>query len=166
MDPSESAAVTLRDGRVVTLAPPTAADEENVARLLEALEDPRATFFARAAAAESSGVTQGALVARTPTGDCAGFAAWIARDEHHGEFAGGVDPSFAELGLGTLLLRRIARDAHSAGLQTLRVELHPGSQAIAAMLRDSGLHTHWDLDHPVASVDLILGSQRPGWVTP
>jgi GNAT superfamily N-acetyltransferase len=166
MGAPESLPVTLRDGRVVTLAIPTEADNPNVARLLDALEDPRAAFFERAAAAPGSGEAHGAIVARTPAGEIAGFAAWIAKDPASGEFAGGVDPTFAELGLGTLLVRRSAADARDAGLRTLRVELHPGSHAIAAMLRDCGLRTHWDLDHPVAHVDLVLGSERPGWVTP
>jgi hypothetical protein len=34
------------------------------------------------------------------------------------------------------------------------------------MLRDCGLRTHWDLDHPVVHVELLLGTERPGWVTP
>ena len=54
--------------------------------------------------------------------------------------------------------------------QNLAAEMERAAEALdfetAAMLRDCGLRTHWDLDHPVASVDLILGSQRPGWVTP
>ena len=83
------------------------------------------------------------------------------------EFAGAVDPRFAELGLGTLLLRRSARATRSTpASRALRVELHPGSAATAAMLRDCGLRTHWDLDYPVVHVELLLGTQRPGWVTP
>ncbi len=164
---AEHATVTLRDGRVVTLAPLDAADEADVARLLETLKDLRVTFFARAAAARDGDAAHGELVARTPAGELAGYAAWSAEDVgRRGEFAGAVDPRFAELGLGTLLLRRGTRDALDAGLETLRVELHPGSAAIASMLRDCGLRTHWDLDYPVVHVDLLLGTQRPGWVTP
>lgn len=104
-------------------------------------------------------------MARTSAGELAGYAAWIA-DGERGEFAGAVDPRFSALGLGTLLLRRGAGDALSAGLRALRVELHAGSEATAAMLRDSGLRTHWNLDHPVVHVDILLGTERPGWVTP
>ena len=131
------------------------------------LSDSRATFFARAAAARTADAVHGALVARTATGELAGYAAWSAEQGgRRGEFAGAVDPRFVELGLGTLLLRRSARDALEAGLETLRVELYPGSAATASMLRDSGLQTHWDLDYPVVHVDLLLVTQRPGWVTP
>ena len=34
------------------------------------------------------------------------------------------------------------------------------------MLRDCGLRTRWDLDYPVVHVDLLLGTERPGWITP
>lgn len=161
------AAVNLRDGRSVTLAPSSAEDQADVSRLLEAVADPRTAFFARAAARCGQAGTHGAIVARMAGGELAGYAAWVGEDDGRaGEFAGAVDPQFAKLGLGTVLLRRGTRDALDAGLGTLRVELHPGSAAVAAMLRDCGLHTHWDLDYPVARVDLLLGTRHPGWNTP
>ncbi|HVC84993.1 MAG TPA: GNAT family N-acetyltransferase [Solirubrobacteraceae bacterium] len=161
------AAVTLRDGRSVTLAPLSAPDEADVVRLLDTLADPRAAFFTRAAAERGHAGARGELVARTLDGELAGYAAWIAEDGGRaGECAGVVDPRFTTLGLGTLLLRRGARDALDAGLSTLSVELHPGSRALAAMLRDCGLHTQWDLEYPVVHVNLSLGTRRPGWQTP
>ena len=164
---AEHAAVTLRDGRSVTLAPLSAEDEADVARLLGSVADPRAAFFARAAAERGRDGARGAIVARSSAGELAGYAAWIAEPGVPcGEFAGVVDPAFAELGLGTLLLRGAGRGALDAGLSTLRVELHPRSTALAAMLRDCGLHTHWDLDYPVVHVDVLLGTRRPGWSTP
>ncbi len=121
---AEHAAFTLRDGRSVTVAPLSAEDEADVARLLDSAADPRAAaFFDRVAARRGRDRARGAIVARTTGGELAGYAAWIAEDgEHSGEFAGVVDPRFAELGLGTLLLRRSTRDALDAGLSTLRVE--------------------------------------------
>jgi len=164
---AEHAAVALRDGRSVTLAPLSAEDAADVARLLGSVADPRATFFARAVAERGHDAARGAIVARTSAGELAGYAAWIAEPGVPcGEFAGVVDPAFAELGLGTLLLRRAGRGALDAGLSTLRVELHPRSAALAAMLRDCGLQTHWDLDYPVVHVNLLLGTRRPGWSTP
>jgi GNAT superfamily N-acetyltransferase len=165
-DVGEQGVVTLRDGRVVTLTVPNDVDRADVARLLEALHDPRGTFFARVGEQGAADPPHGALVARTSAGELAGYAAWIADGGERGEFAGAVDPRFSALGLGTLLLRRGAGDALSAGLRALRVELHAGSEATAAMLRDSGLRTHWDLDHPVVHVEILLGTERPGWVTP
>ena len=164
---AEHAAVTLRDGRSVTLARLGVQDEADVARLLDSVADARAAFFSRAAARSGHEGARGAIVARTSGGELVGYAAWIAElGGLCGEFAGVVDPGFAELGLGTLLLRRASRGALDAGLSTLRVELHPRSAALAAMLRDCGLHTHWDLDYPVVHVNLLLGTRRPGWSTP
>jgi hypothetical protein len=161
------ATVTLRDGGSVTLAPLSAPDEADVAQLLDSVADPRAAFYARAAAERGHAGARGELVARTPDGELAGYVAWIAEDGGRaGECAGAVDPGFGTLGLGTVLLRRGARDALDAGLSMLRVELHPGSATLAAMLRDCGLHTQWDLDYPVVRVNLLLGTRRPGWQTP
>ena len=164
---AEHAAVTLRDGRSVTLAPSNAEDEPDVTRWLELVADRRTAFFARAAARCGHEGAHGAIVARMPGGELAGYAAWVGEDDgRSGEFAGAVDPRFAELGLGTVLLRRGTRDALDAGLSTLCVELHPGSAAVAALLRDCGLHTHWDLDYPIVRVNLLLGTRHPGWNTP
>jgi hypothetical protein len=34
------------------------------------------------------------------------------------------------------------------------------------MLRDCGLRSHWDLEHPLARVDILLGPPRRAWATP
>jgi GNAT superfamily N-acetyltransferase len=99
-------------------------------------------------------------------GRLVGYAVWRGGEDDAGEFAGLVEPDYRDVGLGSLLLRRVSADARSAGLSTLRVDLHDGSQETAAMLRDCGLATHWDLDYPIAHVDLVLGQERPGWRTP
>jgi GNAT superfamily N-acetyltransferase len=167
VSPATEHPLTLRDGSTMTMAPLSAADEADVARLLDILGDPRATFFARLAAERERDRPCGALVARTQSGELAGYTAWTAEEGgRSGEIAGAVDRRFADLGLGTLRVRRAAQDALDAGLHSLRVELHPGSTAIAAMLRDCGLHTRWDLDYPIVHVDLLLGTERPGWITP
>jgi GNAT superfamily N-acetyltransferase len=158
--------VALRDGRPIRLSAPSAADEEDIATLLEITNDPRGELFARAAAARGGG-DGAALIARADHGGVlVGYAAWIAGSSGLGEFVGAVDPAFAGLGLGTLLLRAAAIDALAAGRGTLRVELSAGARALAAMLRDCGLCSYWDLEHPVARVDLVLDSTRPGWATP
>jgi hypothetical protein len=65
-----------------------------------------------------------------------------------------------------MLLRNAAREAGANGVQTLSVELPTGAHGLAAMLRDCGLVSFWDLDHPVARVQLVVGAMRPGWATP
>jgi GNAT superfamily N-acetyltransferase len=168
MAPTEDTALPLRDGRTVTLSAPAAADSGAVAALLEAVADPRGELFGRVAAALAAGEPGGALVAReTSAAPLAAYGAWLVEEPGaRGELVCAVAPPFTGQGLGTLLLRTLERDARAAGLLTLRVELHPDARALAAMLRDCGLHSFWDLEHPVAHVELVLGSRRPGWVTP
>jgi GNAT superfamily N-acetyltransferase len=163
--------IVLRDERVVLIAPLVPADQAEVAGLVAEAADPRTSFYARLGEQRADGAQEparrGEFVARAAeTAALVGYAAYLAGADGSGELAGVVDPRFAGVGLGTLLLRRAAYDARRAGLKALRVELHPGSDATAAMLRDAGLTSHWDLDFPVTHVDLALGSSRPGWSTP
>jgi GNAT superfamily N-acetyltransferase len=165
------ATIVLRDERVVLIAPLVPADQAEVARLVADAADPRASFYARLFEQRADGahgpVRPGEFVARAAqTGALVGYAAYLGGEDGSGEMAGVVDPRFAGVGLGTLLLRRAADDARRAGLKALRVELHPGSDATAEMLRDAGLTSRWDLDFPVTHVDLALGSSRSGWSTP
>lgn len=142
---------TLRDGRAVDLRAATPED----AAALEALRhsDPR-----------RRDLTVGHLAIALVTGDeqPAGYAAWF----DDGDFVCAVEEALSGLGLGTLLLRNAAREAAERGRKTLSVELPVGEHALAAMLRDCGLVSTWDLDHPVARVELSLGASRPGWATP
>jgi len=166
MTTASRTAVALRDGRPVTITPAGAADAAEIARLLDAVADPRRDTFAAATDRSPGGPARGAIVARDDHAAIAGAAGWVALDERVAECVGAVDPGATEQGLGTLLLRRCAEQAGAAGLRVLRVHLHPGARATAAMLRDSGLHTSWDLDHPVAIVDVVIDAGRPGWATP
>lgn len=162
----EPSGTALRDGRCVTLAAATAVDAGDVARLLEQSADPRSELFARAAARgpEAQG---GELVARSDASALlVAYGAWFRSASSRCEFVCAVDASFTGIGLGTLLLRTVAADALAVGVRTLRVEVHPGARALAAMLRDCGLRSHWDLEHPIARIELMLDEPRPGWTTP
>jgi GNAT superfamily N-acetyltransferase len=152
----------LRDGRHVVISPLTADDEAEVAALLAGASDERRAFYEQAAN-ERADRRAGAFIAREQ-GDAApvGYAAYAPS----GELAGVVDQSYSEVGLGTLLMRIAAEDAQRAGLESLWVELHPGSEATAAMLRDLGMPIHWDLLYPVAKVTLALGGPRSDRATP
>lgn len=159
--------VALRDGRKVTVGLIAASDVAEVERLVNAAGDPRAAFFAQVTEQRDGTMTGAEYVARASDGGrIVGYAAYLVQDGSAGELAGAVDPEYWDVGLGTLLLRRAAQDASAAGLTTLRVELHPGTESTAAMLRDAGLASSWDLDYPVTQVQLALGTSRPGWKTP
>jgi len=153
------APIALRDGRLVTLAAAQAGDAGEIPLLLAAAGDPRGEAFARAGEADT-------LVARAlESGVLVGYAAWIGAVDH-ADFFCAVEPTLQGLGLGTLLLRAAASAAAGGGMRVLRVALHPQARALAAMLRDCGLRSHWDLEHPLARVDILLGPPRRGWATP
>jgi|GEM_PF-5814488 len=158
--------VTLRDGQVAFVGPPGAGDEPEVAELVRGAADARDDLFAAARRAHAGG-RAGALVARgAADGRLIGCVAWVGGDDGDGELGGYVKPESRGLGLGTLLVRRAIADAAVGGLQRLRVELHPGSEAAAEMLRDLGLATRWSISYPVVHVTITLGQPRPGWSTP
>jgi GNAT superfamily N-acetyltransferase len=142
---------TLRDGRAVELRAAAPAD----AAALETLRrsDPR-----------RRDLTGGHLTIAQVAGGAqpAGYGAWF----DDGDFVCAVEEALSGLGLGTLLLRNAAREAAARGRKTLSVELPAAEHALAAMLRDCGLVSSWDLDHPVARVELSLEAERPGWATP
>lgn len=141
----------LRDGRVLELGPAAA---EDVAAL-EAL---------RRGERRQRDLAGGHLTLARVAGGAhpVGYAAWF----DDGDFVCAVEEALSGLGLGTLLLRNAAREAGERGRETLSVELTAGEHGLAAMLRDCGLVSSWDLDHPIGRVELTLGAQRPGWATP
>lgn len=157
----------LRDGLLVAVAAATPGDAGEIAPLLAAAGDPRCESFASAHEGRDGSA---ALVARAIDGRAlVGYAAWRAgtsADLDRADFFCAVDPSLHGLGLGTLLLRRAATAAEDGGLRALRVALDPRARALAAMLRDCGLSSRWDLEHPLANVEVLLGAPRPGWATP
>jgi GNAT superfamily N-acetyltransferase len=161
-------AVVLRDGRVATVRPLVGEDEAGVAALLAAHAGARSAFYARAKEHRTTaGAAPRAFVAHVHGDDAlAGYVTYVADQRGGGELAGEVDDRFVGVGLGTRLLRVAAEHARLAGLETLRIDLHPGSDATAAMLRDVGLSRRWRIAYPVTEVELSLGATRPGWSTP
>ena len=154
----------LRDGRLVALADVGEADAAEIPRLLEVAADPRGEAFARAHERPGAGA---AIAARAlDDGALVGYAAWLADSGADAAFFCAVDPALGGLGLGTLLVRRAAAKASDSGVRALHVALDPRARALAAMLRDCGLRSRWDLEHPVARVEVLLGAPRPGWTTP
>lgn len=167
MDGHEDETRELRDGRRVVVRRAGEADAVEIPVLLSAAGNPRGAAFARAHERDEGAF---ALVARTfDDGELVAYAAWIAASaagEGHADFFCAVEPALHGLGLGTLLVRAAADAAHERGLRALRVALTAQERALAAVLRDCGLRSRWDLDTPVARVDVLLGEPRPGWATP
>jgi GNAT superfamily N-acetyltransferase len=154
----------LRDERTATIGAFQPHDAADVQGLVASDDASRAGFYAQNAGAAADAATQAeALIARdAQSGELIGFVAYSAS----GELAGVVDPRYRGIGVGTLLVHRAAEQAGKVGLTSLHVELHPGSEETAEMLRDAGLASHWDIDYPMTRVTLRLGGERPGWSTP
>jgi GNAT superfamily N-acetyltransferase len=167
-DATDARAFMLRDGRVVTVAQVRAAEAADVERLIAAADAAREELYSQSAGARGETEANGVSLSAhdVESGELIGVVAYTALGERHGELAGVVDPRFRGLGLGTLLLHLAVEHATDSGLETLQVDLQPGSEDIAEMLRDAGLAAHWDIDYPVTRVTLTLGSERPGWATP
>jgi GNAT superfamily N-acetyltransferase len=166
-DASGAQPFVLRDGRVAIVEPARSAEKPAIERLIAEADAARSDLYAQAerqrADPPSSGSHAGAVVARDgESGELIGFITYLAT----GDLVGVVDPRCRGIGLGTLLLQAAAEHARKAGLQTLHVDLTAGSEETAAMLRDTALVAHWDIDYPVTRVTLELASSRPGWTTP
>ncbi len=163
-DAVDAPAFVLRDGRSVTVGPLQAHEKADVQRLVGIADAARGEFYAQVAAEREDADAQalGLVAHDVKTGQVIGFIAYSTS----GELAGVVDPRFVGVGLGTLLLHQAAEHAWASGLEALRVDLHPGSEDTAEMLRDAGLASDWDIDYPLTRVTLRLGGSRPGWSTP
>ena len=147
---------TLRDGRVVELRAATPKDSAALEPLRQSdlrQSDlrPRDLAGAHVTVARLAGATEPA-----------GYAAWFAA----GDFVCAVEAELSGQGLGTMLLRHAAHEASEGGVEKLSVELPAGAHGLAAMLRDCGLVSFWDLDHPISHVELAVNAVRPGWATP
>jgi GNAT superfamily N-acetyltransferase len=163
-DAIDAPAFVLRDGRSVTVGPLQAREKDEVERLVGVADAARGDFYAQVAAEREAAEARavGLVAHDAKSGELIGFIAYSTS----GALAGVVDPRFAGVGLGTLLLHEAADRARAAGIETLRVDLHPDSEATAEMLRDAGFASNWDIDYPLTRVTLRLASSRPGWSTP
>ena len=112
----------------------------------------------------------GAISGRMADGELAGYAAVGRRRgrRRSGEFAGAVDPRFCSARLGTVLLRRVHPGrARRPAWARCRVELPSGDRRRSRRCcATAACDTHWDLDYPLARIDLLLGTSHPGWNTP
>ena len=96
-------------------------DATDVERLVDQVGDPRVMFYAQATERRGNATQQlaasGEFVARAAEGgQLVGYTAYLAGEHASGELAGVVEPHFAGVGLGTLLLRRAAEAARLATL--------------------------------------------------
>jgi GNAT superfamily N-acetyltransferase len=133
---------TLQDGRVVTMRPLRAGDAAGVEALWRRLDAPSRRRFTDLAhlppgragevAPPRPGHTAG-IIAIAPAGQVAG----VARPERTAGDAGFlvfVDASWQRVGLGAVLLRRLAEAASHAGVRRLGGDLPKGDVAMRGLL--------------------------------
>jgi hypothetical protein len=166
---SQHAIVKLRDGSSVRLRAPTSGDAGALLEFLRSLspDSRRLRFFSPACdleaaarwAASADGTDHIGLIALDSRSAIIGHAACARLYGPRGEVAVEVHEGHRQLGLASLLLRRLACDAQRAGIRTLVAEVLPDNHEMLAVFHDefhAGAH-HADgaveVDFPSAAWD-------------
>jgi RimJ/RimL family protein N-acetyltransferase len=162
--------VTLRDGRRVFIRPILPSDAPELAEALETADPdtlrrrflgrpPRVTPALLAHLTTVDYVQRFALVAVDPATQ-RGLA--IARYRHAGggvaEIAVAVSPAWRRLGLGTVLIRFLARAAAERGINTFTARYLTDNRPIAALLERVGGNRRHTVDHGIAESRIAVRS--------
>jgi acetate---CoA ligase (ADP-forming) len=171
---------TLQDGRVVTMRPLRAGDAAGVEALWRRLDAPSRRRFTDLAhlppdragevALPRPGHTAG-IIAIAPAGQVAGVARYERTAGDAAGFLVFVDASWRRVGLGTVLLRRLAEAASHAGVRRLGGDLPEGDVAMRGLLAELGLeyteqvtaatvHASFAVQETDAYLDAVLADQR------
>ena len=137
--------VRLRDGSSVALRPSTATDEPALRSFLTGLclEAQRLRFFTGAAdmalaahLVAATGSDRFGLVAHDEAGVLVGHALYIQIDETRAEVAVEVADRMHGLGLGTILVERLASAAEQRGITRFVADVLPDNLAMLDVFRD------------------------------
>ncbi len=172
-DPSETLAggtafAKLRDGRAVTIREVEPSDEGAIEEFLSGLglEARRLRFFtggidiarmAHTIAPARAGRL--GLVSLDSSGRVVGHAIAIELSDGRAEVALEVADELHGLGLGTILVERLAELAESRGISTLVAEVLPDNRAMLDVFRD-GFDAHVKWSNGVDEVELPSSSWR------
>ena len=171
---------TLRDGRVVTVRPLRAVDKAGVEAMWRRLDAParrRFTDLAHLSSERAGDVAvprpghAAGIIASTPAGSVAGVARYERTAGDSAGFLVFVDASWRRVGLGTVLLRRLAEAARHAGVRRLAGDLPEGDVAMRGVLAELGLeyteqvkaaavHASFAVQETGAYLDAVLADQR------
>jgi acetyl coenzyme A synthetase (ADP forming)-like protein len=88
-------------------------------------------------------------------------ASYEAKDERTVEVAFAVDDEFHGMGLGTILLERLAFAAHSAGFTRLWAVTQPDNLAMREVFRESGFEMRERFDGDEMEVELLIRPLGP-----
>lgn len=161
------AAVRLRDGATVQLRPVQAEDEEALLAFLDRLcvNSRRMRFFTGAAdlrgaahwAAAASG--DGGIVACDDAGEIVGHAAYALLEDGSAEVAIEVADRLQGLGLGTILVERLAELAEARGIDRFVAEVLPENRMMLAVFRD-GFDAKVTFDRGTETVEFPTSAWR------
>jgi len=144
-DPHGSKFARLRDRSSIALRPATARDEPALRYFLTGLclDAQRLRFFTGAAdmalaahLVAATGSDRFGLVAHDETGGLVGHAVYIQIDETRAEVAVEVADRMHGLGLGTILIERLAAAAEQRGVTRFVAEVLPDNRAMLDVFRD------------------------------
>jgi GNAT superfamily N-acetyltransferase len=144
-DPRGSEFARLRDRSSVALRPATARDEPALWSFLTGLclEAQRLRFFTGAAdmalaahLVAATGSDRFGLVAHDEVGVLVGHAVYIQLEETRAEVAVEVADRMHGLGLGTILIERLAATAERRGVTRFVAEVLPENRAMLDVFRD------------------------------
>jgi RimJ/RimL family protein N-acetyltransferase len=135
----------LRDRSSVALRPATARDEPALRSFLTGLclEAQRLRFFTGAAdmslaahLVAATGSDRFGLLAHDEAGELVGHALYIQIDQTRAEVAVEVADRMHGLGLGTILVERLAATAEQRGIRRFVAEVLPDNRAMLDVFRD------------------------------
>jgi RimJ/RimL family protein N-acetyltransferase len=168
--PEYQRTVTLRDGRRVFIRPILPSDAPELAEALETADPdtlrrrflgrpPRATPALLTHLTTVDYVQRFALVAIDPATQ---RGVGIARYRHSGdgvaEIAVAVSPAWRRVGLGTVLIRLLARAAADRGISTFTARYLADNRPIATLLERIGGHRRHTADHGIAESRIAVRS--------
>lgn len=161
------AAATLRDGSTVHLRPVRGEDEDALLAFLDRLgvNSRRMRFFTGAAdlrgaahwAAAAS--AEGGVVACEESGEIVGHAAYAPLEDDSAEVAVEVADRLQGLGLGTILVERLAELAETRGIARFVAEVLPENRMMLAVFRD-GFDAKVTFDRGTETVEFPTSAWR------
>jgi acetate---CoA ligase (ADP-forming) len=142
-EPTPTAAVTLRDGSTIRLRRADVTDESAVLELFRALSIHSllmrfGTVAVHLPSAARAAVDQWGVIAFAPDGRCVGHAWYVRTTERRAEVALVIADRYQGRGLGTILLRRLARLAALRGIHVFEAYVLLDNARMTDLLRDCG----------------------------
>lgn len=142
--PPTAAEISLRDGAVMLVRPPSEEDQERLVALLRSLSpSSRALRFGTAAvglgSAAAGSLRETGLIAITREGVAVGHIYFIGTGDGLADLAVVVADAYQGRGLGTALLRIAASQARACGIHTLEAFVLPHNTRMQQLLKECGL---------------------------